>query len=382
MFIISERSFYNLSCFCRITQSVLNEIVSPSDQEKHSEAEIKKEDTKLSEFRCPKCSKPCDDYKFDPITVNLFRQNFTGARFTYILVDITSSMTANFLHSVKKDPKSPLSRITQTKEAIKQLLIEIAENAEPGTGTRGPDQVILTTFDEKLIKPDVIPLCNATDIAAESNLACIDAIELSHRSVKTYFYSVLKEIYETLERKPFLYIDLYLFSDGIDTSPKKNDTTYQAIIRGLNEKLGAKLHFMNCGSEAFSVAAWLGDSEADCPISGNRNEIRAQIKAAYKNDHTKNPNLPPTINRRPGDTLDKSISSSNTYMTDAEVASIRKPPLREASSSNSNPKTVDDYIVDLPSATHPRSVATSNSKSDSLGALTLLTRNPNVRKRK
>ena len=63
------------------------------------------------------------------------------------------------------------------------------------------------------------------------------------------------------ERQPFLYIDLYIFSDGIDTSPKKNDKAYQAIIRGLNEKIGAKCHFMNCGSasEGFSVASWLGD---------------------------------------------------------------------------------------------------------------------------
>jgi hypothetical protein len=368
----------------------LSEIVSPSDQQKHSEAEMKNEDTTLPAFRCPKCFKLCNNYHFDWSAVTLFRQNFTGARLTYILVDITASMSANVLHSKKNDRKSSSPRITQTKEAIKQLLIEIAENADPGTDGRPPDRAILTTFDEKLIEPAIIPLCNATDIADELNLARIDDIELSSRFVKTHFYSILKEIYEMLEREPFLYIDLYLFSDGVDTSPQKNDRQYQAIIRGLNEKLGAKCHFMNCGSksEGFSVASWLGDPGADCPISGSINEIRTQTKAAYKKDHAKNPNLTSTISRRRGDTLDSPLSL-NSYMTDAEAASIRRPPPREASSSNStvqnvnpNPKTFGDYTADLPSVTRARSETTPNSKSDSSGVFNMLTRNPNVRKRK
>jgi len=47
-----------------------------------------------------------------------------------------------------------------------------------------------------------------------------------------------------------------MFSDGFDRSLKKNDKIYQAIIRGLNEKIAAKCHFMNRGSasERFSVA--------------------------------------------------------------------------------------------------------------------------------
>ena len=153
---ILERSFYILSCFCPVTQSLLNEIVSYSDQQKHSEGEMKKEDTRVPEFQCPKCSKTCNDYRFDWRAVALFRQNFNGARLTYILVDVTSSMTFNLLHAITVDKKSSLPRIAQTKEAIKQLLIEISAAASP------LDQAILTTFDDKLKKSALIPLCKAT----------------------------------------------------------------------------------------------------------------------------------------------------------------------------------------------------------------------------
>ncbi|CAF1497726.1 unnamed protein product, partial [Adineta steineri] len=190
----AERSFYILSCFCPITQSALNEVVSYSEQQKHSEAEMKKKNTKVSEFQCPKCSKICNDYRFDWRAVTLFRQNFNGARLTYILVDITSSMTFNLLKTITIDKKSSLPRIIQTKEAIKQLLKEIAAAAGP------LDQAILTTFDDKLKKPALIPLCDAIDVANVSNLNRIDAIELSPRSIHTYFYTVLKEVYEMFEQ--------------------------------------------------------------------------------------------------------------------------------------------------------------------------------------
>jgi hypothetical protein len=64
---------------------------------------------------------------------------------------------------------------------------------------------------------------------------------------------------------------------------QKNDKKYPAIIPILNEKVGAKCNFMNCASasEGFSVTTWLGDGEADFPISGGDNAIRTQITAAY-----------------------------------------------------------------------------------------------------
>jgi len=367
---------------------MLNEIISYSDQQKHSEAKLKKEDIKIPEFRCPKCSKICNNYHFDWRAVALFRQNFIGARLTYILVDTTSSMTFHLLHTIAVDKNSSLPRIIQTKEAIKQLLKEIS------TGADSLDQAILTTFDDKLKNPALIPLCKATDIAEELNLARIDAIELSPRSVKTYFYSVLKEVYEMLERQPFLYIDIYLFSDGVDTSPKKNDKSYQAIIRTLNEKIGAKCHFMNCGSasEGFSVAAWLRDAEADCPISGGIDEIKTQIKSAYKKDHARNPNLTSTITRSQGETLNSSLSTTNAYMTNAEIASLHKPrpkvtPNDETSSlnssfqsSNSNPTNIDDYLANLPSATHARATTVSNSRSKLPDTYNMATRNFKTRK--
>ncbi|CAF0797848.1 unnamed protein product [Rotaria sp. Silwood1] len=385
----SERSFYILSCFCRITQSALNELVTYSDQQKHSEAEMKKEDPKISEFRCPKCSKLCNNYHFDWGAVTLFRQNFTGARLTYILVDVTSSMSLNLLYNMTIEKKSSLPRITQTKEAIKQLLREIAAAAS------SLDQAILTTFDDKLKNPALIPLCKASDIDNESNLNLIDTIQLSSRSIPTYFYSVLKEVYEMFERQPFLYVDLYIFSDGIDTSPKKNDKAYQAIIRGLNEKIGAKCHFINCGlaSEGFSVAAWLGDSDADCPISGGIEDIKTQVKVVYQRDHARNIDLSSTTIRFRGKTIDVPLPTSTTFMTDAEAASIRKPIQKKVTSKNedllinavfrrSNPnlKSLIDYMPTLPSANRPRSSSATNIRSKSPDLFKIVTRNLAIRK--
>ncbi|CAF2115570.1 unnamed protein product [Rotaria magnacalcarata] len=384
----AERSFYILSCFCPITQGVLNELVSDSDQQKHSEAEMRKEDTKLSEFICPKCSKSCNDYRFDWRAVTLFRQNFTGARLTYILIDVTSSMTVNLLNSLLNWNNSLLPRITRTKEAVKQLLKEIAAAASPS------DQAILTTFDDKLKNPALIPLCKASEIAIEANLKCIDAIELSPRSTQTYFYSVLKGVYEMLERQPFLYVDLYLFSDGIDTSPKKNDKAYQAIIRGLNEKIGAKCHFMNCGSalNGFSVAAWLGDAEADFSMSVCIEEIKTEVKAVYKRDHARTIDLTTRTTRFRGRTLDVPSPTLTHFMTDAEAASIRVPIRKKKNEdetlpmttvfrrSDPNLKGINDYLSVLPSADRLRSSSATNISSQATSEYRIATRKLQARK--
>ena len=383
------RSFYILSCFCSATQSTLNELVSTAEQQKHSEAEMKKEETRVPEFRCPKCSRLCNDYRFDWGSVTLFRQNFSGARLTYILVDVTSSMTFNILQTIAVDKKSVLPRIQQTKEAIKQLLKEIAADATP------LDQAILATFDDKLRKPALIPQSRALDIAEEAHLAHIDAIELSPRSVKTHFYSVVKEVYEMFERQPFRYIDLYIFSDGVDTSPKKNDKAYQAIIRGLSEKIGAKCHFINCGSavEGFSVSAWLGDKDADCDISGGVEDIKTQVKAVYRRDHVRNIELTPASTLRVrGKTVDISIPTSTTYMTDKEAASIRKPKQKPVSKDDHftiNPASlrphrhlthIDDLVPALPSAVRSRSATATDARSKSPDLFRIITRNLSARK--
>ena len=323
----------------------MNVVVSDSDRKKHSEAEIKKGDTIVPKFCCPKCKTICDNYIFDDNAVTLFRHSFIGARFTYILIDITSSRSFIFSSMITSNRKTSLSRIDQTKEAVKQLLIEIAEGAEED------DQAILTTFDDKLKNPELIPLCNAARIDQVSNLARIDTITLSPRSRQTHLYSVLKEVYELLERKPFLYVDLYIFSDGLNTSPNKDDTAFQAIIRELNEKIGTKCHFLDCGSrsEGFRLGAWIGDKEAYCPISGSKNEIKQQIKSMYKKDHpetSRNQHAPSQM--------------STTYMTDAEAVSIRVPH-RNISKKSENSSTdsslqhfsttasnIDTYLPALP----------------------------------
>jgi hypothetical protein len=152
-----------------------------------------------------------------------------------------------------------------------------------------------------------------------SNLNRIDAFELSKRFVKTHFYSAMKEIYEVLEKKPFRYIDVYVFSDGLDTSPRKNDNLFQAITRRLHENTGSKCHFMNCGSasDGYRVAPWLGDPEADCPIGGSAHEIEAQITSSYREHH-------PALNSRRYTSNECSYSQKD-MMTDEGIASLHKP---------------------------------------------------------
>lgn len=349
---------------------------------------MRKEDTRVPDFQCPKCSKTCYDYRFDWRAVALFRQGFHGARFTYILVDITSSMTYNLLQAITVDKKTSLPRIVQTKEAIKQLLREIALAAGP------LDQAILATFDNKLNRTATIPQCKAMDVADMANLNRVDGITLSSRSVDTHFYTVLKEVYEMLERQPFLYVDLYIFSDGVDTSPKKNDKAYQALIRGLNQTLGAKCHFMNCGSssEGFSVAEWLGDPEADCPLTGDVSEIKTQVKSVYRKDHARHIDLTSTKTVVRGKTLHVPPPTLTTFMTDAEAASIRKPrpkePIRDEPllinssirRSNPNLKSIDDYLTVLPSASRSRSVTATEGRSKPTEIFAILTRNLSAKK--
>ncbi|CAF4088352.1 unnamed protein product [Rotaria sp. Silwood2] len=209
-------------------------------------------------------------------------------------------------------PNNTKSRIAQTKEALKELLKQIANNSGP------EDAAILTMFDDTLIKPDFIPECKARDIATNSNMDRIDAIELSKKTIKTHFYSSMKEIYERLEEKPFQYIDAYVFSDGIDTSPRKKDQSYQVITRRLHEKIGAKCHFMNCGSASsgYCVAPWLGDPDADCPISGNVDEIRAQVASSYGQHHLRGSARSPQTSAF--------SSSLQATMTNDELESLRK----------------------------------------------------------
>ena len=196
------------------------------------------------------------------------------------------------------------------------------------------------------------------------------------------------------ERQPFLYIDFFIFSDGIDTSPRKNDRAYQAILRGLSEKVGAKCHFVNCGSasEGFSVAGWLGDEEANCCISGGIAEIQSQVKVVYRKDRVRNPDLSPMTTRFRGKTLDVPLPTVEAYMTDSEAASIPKPRLHLSPNnqdgsindsfrhSNPNLTDIEKYLNALPSATRSRSSTGLNVKSNVPEVYGILTRNLNARK--
>ncbi|CAF1396182.1 unnamed protein product [Didymodactylos carnosus] len=261
----------------------------------------------------------------------------------------------SYLRSTMTSEKtSAVPRIVQTKEAIKQLLKEIAESAGPS------DQAVLTTFDEKLIQPSLIPSCKAFEIADESNLARIDRIELSARSTNTHLYSALKEVYHFLEQQPFLYIDIYVFSDGLDTSSRKNDQAYQAIIHNLNEKLGVKCHFINYGSsDGFSLADWLGEPEADCPISGSIDEIRAQMTSSYQKHHTRNPIMIKMSSRSPEDKLSnipRNLSAAGEYSsTRSDLPRFGRNVQNEDCIPRLHPVQIDDYLCNLPSANPSRS---------------------------
>ena len=359
-----------------LSQNGLDALVPAADQQKRREAKEQGRNMNPLNFPCPKCSKTCHDYFYDLSAVSLFRQNFTGARLTFILIDVTSSMQSPLSLFKNINGKSSSPRIDQTKWAAKQLLREIAYDAEP------PDKAIVAIFDEKLREPAFIPICKAAYIANESNLKRIDALELSPRSVKTYFYSVLTQVYEMLAQESYLYVDLYLFSDGIDTSDKKNETAHQAIIRCLNERIGAKCHFMNIDStpQGGFVANWLGDPEVNCPLSGEKDDIERQIKAAYREDHRMNPNLSSRNYR--ADSLNEATSSTNNYMTNREAASIRRPPRRNTTSQNSTEQDFDEYALSLPSATRHMHFTASTSNTNSSDRYRIVTSTRPIRRLK
>ena len=305
-----------MPCCHSVTRTILEGLVSSSDRQKHDEVVENRKNLQLLKFCCPKCSEMCQNYRFDSEAVDLFRKNFTGSRYTYILVDKTSSMVS---FSAKKDG----SRIVQTKTAIKQLLKEIARFSGPH------DLAILTMFDEELIKPDFIPECHARDIATASNLNRVDTFEMSSSFIGTNLFSAMHEIYAMLDERPFQYIDVYIYSDGLDTSSRKNDKTYQALVRGLNERVGAKCHFVSGAlvSGGFSLGAWLGDPDADCPIAGIADEIQAQVTSYYRKQH-------PVLQKQHC-VLRENQHSEETYLTNAERASLRKPK-KEQSTTREN----------------------------------------------
>ncbi len=260
----------------------MDEIVSPEDHQKHYLAEVEKRKIRLPKFFCPQCQRPCHNYRYDWHAVNLFRANYTNSRYTFILVDIKSSIEAAFVQLTRDSSKGSHSRILKTKEAIKQLLREIADAAQFG------DKAELAIFANKLIEPSLIPLCDAINIDKEINLNLIDQLRLGEVMGHNHLYAVLKKVYdEILAHQRSEYIDLYLFSDGVDTSPMKNHNSYRAHIRSLNEQLGVKLHLVNFRSFSNTsfMVDWLGDADTDCSISGDSKTIQAQIKAIYRKNH-------------------------------------------------------------------------------------------------
>jgi hypothetical protein len=288
-------------------------------------------------------------------------------------------MQAKFLQSKASDNKLSNLRISKTKEAIKQLLKEIAN------GANAHDQAIVTQFDEKL--HTLIPLCEAGKIAEEPNLSRIDNIKLSNRSIRTYLYAVLKEVYEKLEQQPSRYIDLYIFSDGRDTSRMKNTKQFQALIRYLNETLGVKCHYMYCGSFStdLSVTDWLGDKEADCPLSGDISAIQAQVKAQYKTDHVRNPSLAAMTVRTQANISEDVHSSENTLMTNMEAAKLRKPiknlsATNESLPVNSDTIDIDDYLSKCSLANNSRAYISTSLKSKPPEIPCMATRNLPIRK--
>lgn len=314
----------------------------------------------------------CQDYRFDNEAVDLFRKNFTGLRYTYILVDKTSSMVS--FSTTKTE-----SRIVQTKTAIKQLLKEVARFSGPD------DLAILTMFDEKLIKPDFISECHARDIATAANLNRVDTFELSSSSIKTHLFSAMHEIYTMLDARPFQYIDVYIYSDGLDTSSRKNDKTYQALFRGLNERVGAKCHFVCSAlvSDGFSLGAWLGDPDTDCPIAGIADEIQAQVTSYYRKQH-------PVLQKQHC-VLRENQHSEETYLTNAERASLRTPKKQGSAtrenvllpslhtSQNNGTHIEDEPLNDL--VVPGQALGATSSKSDESQVFGLVTRNIGSRKK-
>lgn len=179
---------------------MLDRVVPENVQQERRSAEANDRPLPEVKFKCPLCKKDCADYLFDETEMKEYRSRFTRGHYIYIVVDKTSSMGANFMEfntsAVFKGEKK-LSRLDQTKEAIKSLLSNIALNAGP------MDKIELNTFDDKLTTPPLIPECDVRTVSTLENCGLVDSITLSGIRVPTNFFEILASVYAHLERKAY-----------------------------------------------------------------------------------------------------------------------------------------------------------------------------------
>ncbi|CAF3477902.1 unnamed protein product [Rotaria socialis] len=277
-------------CKCSLTQRMLDRIVTDDDQKNYREADENKRPLLNLKFQCPRCSDPCTGYEYDDQEMDLYKRRFVRGRYTYMLIDKTSSMSASVLElksSKQLKGESKKTRFDQTKLAIKELLREIALHAGP------LDKVEVNTFDKELAKRTLIPPCDAQNSNTIENQNQIDSINLSGVFVNTHFFEALSAVYDILDRRAYYTIQLYIFSDGNDTSDKPEDNeSLRKLAKSLHEKLGVNCRFLACGISLTNINYlnfdWLVGRDNISVISGSAAMIRDQCALIYQQDRSGN----------------------------------------------------------------------------------------------
>ncbi|CAF1289986.1 unnamed protein product [Rotaria magnacalcarata] len=288
---IPDAKFYlACPCKCSLTQRMLDRIVTEDDQKNYREADENKRLLLSLKFQCPHCPNLCTGYEYDDQEMDSYKRRFVRGRYTYILIDKTSSMSASVLElksSKQFKGESKKTRVDQTKLAIKALLRETALHAGP------LDKVEVNTFDKELAKPTLIPPCDAQNANTIENQNQIDSINLRWFYVSTHFFEALSTVYDLLDRRAYYTIQLYIFSDGNDTSDKPEDNeSLRNLAKSLHEKLGVNCRFIACGISPANINYlnfdWLVGRNNISVISGGEGMINEQCARIYQQDHSKN----------------------------------------------------------------------------------------------
>ncbi|CAF0767181.1 unnamed protein product [Didymodactylos carnosus] len=236
-------------CGCDITQNVLNQIV-PENIRRQREIDLyHRRQPEQFMFMCPTCQEmECNGYIFNKEKIKEFQKNYKNSLLTCILFDVSSSMKQSFA-------PWPLSYVIGKSKlsigiaAIIQLLHNIASSTARDRKHENPthdsNQLLMYTFDDKLLEPPVIPVCDAVDA---SNFADkVENIRCSKRLIGTSVYEAIDQILDKLEQVPYSNYHLFIVTDNCDT--KSNDESKRRLsnIKFTRHELNTRLLYVQYG---------------------------------------------------------------------------------------------------------------------------------------
>ncbi|CAF1145367.1 unnamed protein product [Didymodactylos carnosus] len=231
-------------CGCEITQSVLNQIV-PKDVRRQREFD-------LYHRRKPKHSS--------------MKQSCAQWPLSYVIGK---------------------SKLSIGIKAIIQLLHDVASTAQ-GRKQMNPihdsNQLLMYTFDNKLLEPAIIPLCDAVD--ANNFVDKVENIRCSKSSIGTAVYDAIDQILDKLEQQPSSNYNLFVITDNCDTESSNESKKKLSNIKFKRSELNARLLYVKYGdiqgnSENTEDDTLAKDADVRIYLNDNDEQVRRTMKTGY-----------------------------------------------------------------------------------------------------